>query len=166
MSAAVTQKTQNMIFATELLPSLFHGSPEQFIYYLDRDGNKFLRFYWDQAGKKGGSEEGASSFGLNYLTRPLPRNAQIILISLPEVSDEFEVYYSALIYRPYRRMPFGGLSDTSKVVALERVYDSQGNPGTRLYDIDRRLRKEIIGPGPEPAKDAFLKVVGDLLEDG
>ena len=163
MSAALTFKTQSNLFTTEVLPSLFHGSPGQFVYYLERDGNKLLRFYWDEAGKKLAEEQRASSFGLNYMTRPLPRNSEIILITLPEPCEESEAYYVALIYQPYRRLPFFGVSDISRVVVLERTYDPDCNPSTRLVDIDRHLGKEIIGPGPAPEREAFLAAVNELI---
>jgi len=59
-------KTHSMIFANEVLPSLFHSTPEAFLAYLQRDGNKFLQFYWHKAGEALPEDQRASSFGLNY----------------------------------------------------------------------------------------------------
>jgi hypothetical protein len=39
-----SDKTQQMVFVSEVLPSLFHDTLEQFIRLLARDGTKFLRF--------------------------------------------------------------------------------------------------------------------------
>jgi len=43
--------THSQIFADQILPQVFHGAPAQLWKYLERDGTKFLNFYWDNAGQ-------------------------------------------------------------------------------------------------------------------
>jgi hypothetical protein len=68
-----SDKTQQMVFVSEVLPSLFHDTPEQFIRLLARDGAKLLRFYWDEASKRLGRRRsgsgGSVSHGLQRASR-------------------------------------------------------------------------------------------------
>ena len=48
----IARKTQQMIFESEVLPSLFHSTTEKLFHYLERDSSKFLHFYWHEAGEK------------------------------------------------------------------------------------------------------------------
>ena len=65
----IAAKTQQMIFELEVLPSLFHSTPDQVFYYLERDGTKFLNFYWHEAGEKIDPSLHNEGFGLSYLIR-------------------------------------------------------------------------------------------------
>ena len=155
-------ETQSRIFCARWLPSLFHGTPVRFLGFLTNDGNKFLRFYWDQAGKDLPEEQCRDDFGLNYSFRELPNKTLVTLVTLPEPHQPGETYYMALVYRPYRRLLF--VSDTTKVIALEKTdADDPAAPPTRLVEINRHdLSREIIetdpvAPGLEEFYDAVLQ---------
>ena len=105
------EKTQQTIFVSEVLPSLFHSSPEEFLHYLAQDGNKFLRFYWEQAGASLKDREPAAPLGLNYDIRTPDDQTTVVLIALPPPNAEPEAYYAALVYRPQRRMLLFGISE-------------------------------------------------------
>ncbi len=77
------KKTHQLEFVVHVLPSLFHNSPEQFLYYLSRDGNKFLNFYWEEAGRKIGIAQPVSSFELNYVICKPKAQTVVALITLP-----------------------------------------------------------------------------------
>lgn len=161
------EKTQAMQFASVALPELFHTSPEQFITYLTRDGNRFLRFYWEQAAKIIREMPGASSFGLNYeIRRPFKkRDTVVVLVTLPKPKVQGETYYLGLVYRPHRVTPFLRISDTTSVLALELDQPLSGEPSTLLVEWTRRLVRDKIGQGPAPDLAEFFKVVIERVRD-
>jgi len=159
----LTEQTQRTIFASQVLPSLFHGNPEEFIHYLSRDGNKFLRFYWEQAGAALQDKDPAAPLGLNYDIRSPEKNTTVVLITLPPPQSEPEAYFAALVYRPLRRMPFLGIADTTKVLVLEREQTREGTPGTLLREWSRKLSGEMLGRGTPPRLESFYDTVLEQL---
>jgi hypothetical protein len=157
------EKTHSMIFTREVLPSLFHSISDLFIQYLSRDGNQFLRFYWDKAGEKFEKSEQASSFGLNYDIREPFNYVTIALITLPKPQVIGEAYFVGLIFRPLRRTPFLGISDTTKVITLEYAGNTEEDLQTILWEIDRKLARERICAGPPPQINAFFEAICNLL---
>ena len=158
----VSEKTQQMVFVSEVLPSLFHDTPEQFIRLLARDGAKFLRFYWDEAGKRLEESKRISSFSLNYDLRKPGKNIGVVLVTLPKPQVESEAYFIALIYRPNRVTPILRISDITKVVALEYVFDKKGEADTLLVEWTRELTREVISKGPAALLRIF-KAICDLI---
>ena len=157
------EKTQQTIFVSEVLPSLFHNSPEEFLHYLAQDGNKFLRFYWDQAGAALKDRDPTAPLGLNYDIRTPDDQTTVVLIALPPPAAEPEAYYAALVYRPQRRMLLFGISDTTKVLALERAEKPDGETGTLLREWSRKLTGEALGTGTLPRLEAFYESVREQL---
>jgi len=158
-------RTQTVIFETEVLPSLFHDSPEQFLYYLSRDGNKFLHFYWNIAAKDIDEKQRVPFLGLNYEIHQPGKSVTVILITLPEPRLAPEAYFIALIYRPLRRTPFLNISDTTLVITLERASGENGQPATQLVEWDRKLRYGLLGAGPGPSLKDFYRAVCNLINN-
>lgn len=77
----IANKTHQMIFETEVLPSLFHSTPEKFFHYLERDGDKFLHFYWHAAGEKINLSLHHGTYGLSYVIRRPTNRTTMALIS-------------------------------------------------------------------------------------
>jgi hypothetical protein len=157
------KKSRQIIFATEVLPDLFHHTPVEMINLLASRGNDFLKFYWDIAGKQALPDSNSSIFGLNYDIRTFLKETTICLVTLPKPVREREAYFVSLIYRPYRRTPFLGITDATRVITLE--LDSTQASGTFLRDWDKRLLPERLGAGPEPRLEVFYKTVCDLIKD-
>ena len=164
MSTTV-QQSQQKDFANQALPDLFHHTPDQFIFLLERDGTKFLRFYWDQVGKKLAQEQLISPFGLNFEIRQPLRSWKIALITLPKPHLEGEAYFEALIFRPYRVTTFLRVSDTTKVIALEYDFDSLGNERPLVVEWDKKLHREPLRSISEPAKEEFYKAVLEEIKN-
>jgi hypothetical protein len=158
-----TEKTQSQIFADEVIPSLFHNSPGQFLEFLYRDGNKFLSFYWKLAGEKCPPELKRDSFGLNYYFREPASRLLITMILLPEPIQDGESYFSALIYRPDRRILF--VADTTKIINLEKYSPPENPTGTRLVEWTRRKVREVIGSGPLPFQEEFYRAVVEQIRE-
>ncbi|MFN7036884.1 MAG: hypothetical protein ACK4SN_11020 [Bellilinea sp.] len=157
------EKTQSQIFTDEVLPSLFHNSPGQFLQFLYRDGNKFLSFYWKLAGEKCPSELKRDSFGLNYYFREPASRILITMILLPEPIQDGESYFSALIYRPDRRILF--VADTTKIINLEKYSPSENPTGTLMVEWTRRKVREVIGSGPAPYQEEFYRAVIEQIRE-
>jgi hypothetical protein len=161
--AYVIEKTQQLEFVSRVLPSLFHSAPEEFMFFLARDGNKFLRFYWDEAGKKVDEAQRVTSFGLNYEIRQPSQHVRIGLISLPEPRLNGEAYFASVIYRPTRVTPFRMVQDTTKVLTLEEALNPCKQLTTRLVEWTRRIERVELGQGQSPALEDFYQGVLDLL---
>lgn len=158
-------KTQQEAFVSEALPALFHATPEDFLLFLERDGNKFLRFYWDQAGSAPNVVKKENSFGLNHQVRQPFAHTTVVLISLPKPSQAPEAYYAALVYRPLRRSPMLMVSDTTSVITLEAAEAGPEAAGTRLREWDKKLQCEDLGPGPQPKLEEFYRKVCEMVKD-
>jgi hypothetical protein len=156
-------KTHSMIFANEVLPSLFHSTPEAFLAYLQRDGNKFLQFYWHKAGEALPEDQRASSFGLNYEIRQPNKSTTIVMVSLPTPAREKDAFFVALIFRPLRRTPFLRISDVTKVLSLEFALQAEGKKGTRIVEWTRKWGCQEIGNGPEPTLADFYEAVIEII---
>ncbi len=153
-------KTQQDVFVSRVLPSLFHSAPDEFIHYLSRDGTKFLRFYWEQAAKDEQTGARSNALGLNFdIREPFPKTT-VVLITLPR-SAGARTCFVAAVYRPTRRTPFLGLSDTTKLIALEQDGDGAA---TRLVEWNRRLGSESLGVGPQPLLEEFYDAVCELIK--
>lgn len=161
----IARKTQQMIFESEVLPSLFHSTPEKLFHYLERDSSKFLHFYWHEAGEKIDPSLKNEAFGLNYVIRRPTNRTTIALISLPEPRHEMEAYFVALIHRPMRIIPFSFVSDTTKVVSLE--YAGEGPTGAQamLVEWTRRLAREKLSSAQPLDLEGFYKVVKELIRN-
>lgn len=158
-TSTVAVRDQQTDFVSQALTDLFHTSPEQFLFLLHRDGTKFLRFYWDQVGKRLPSSQLVTAFGLNYDIRNPRRDTTVGLITLPKPKREPEAYFAALVYRPNRVTPIFRISDITKVIALEYRTDDLDNESTLLVEWTRRLEREPLNVRPEPNLDAFYDAV-------
>jgi len=158
-------KTQNMIFVSEVLPSLFHDSPKQFLTFLSKDGTQFLRFYWQEVGKRMGIVGQALLFGLNYDIRTPDKKTVIALVTLPAPPRVGEAYFAAGIYRPLRVTPILRVSDMTKVVVLELDITVDDRPRTLLVEWTKRLVRDVISTGPDPVLEAFYAAVLDLVRE-
>ena len=161
----IAAKTQQMIFESEVLPSLFHSTPDQFFRYLERDGIKFLNFYWREAGEKIDPSLHSQAFGLSYLVRRPTNRTTIALISLPEPCKELEAYFVALIYRPLRIIPFSFITDTTKVVALEYAGDGPDGARAGLVEWNRRLGREKFSNEEPLDLEGFYKAIKELIRN-
>jgi len=156
------ERTQQRVFVEEALTTLFHRTPEHFLGFLNRDGNIFLRFYWDRVGQNLKLPK-TIPYGLDFEFRKPERRATIALITLPEPKVDREAFFVALIYRPYRVTPFLLLSDTTKIIVLERHDELEDGPGTLLVEWTRRMEREVLGKGPLPVLEHFYRAVIHLV---
>jgi YD repeat-containing protein len=153
--------TQNQLFCFQALPDLFHSTADQLIALLQRDGNKFLQFYWDEAGKRLRQDTKVIPFGLNYEFIELPKSRLIIHIKLPVPILQGDARYLALLYRPDRVMLFGFLPDITKVLILVQTADEGIG---HLVEITRKLEPVRIRSNIPISKVKFLEVVKEEMD--
>lgn len=155
--------TINYEFSHRALASLFHTSPEQFLKLLDRDGNLFLRFYWNEAAKKLGYKSQNPPFGLNYSIKDPTKSMKIALVNMPDPVETGDSYTIALVYRPSRVMMFGFIQDKTALFLLEKTQtDGPDNPV--ISRISRRLEREEQRACPSAPKEEFYNKVIEILE--
>lgn len=155
--------THSKVFTDQTLPQLFHGAPGAVWKYLDRDGTKFLNFYWDNAGENVPGHRRDRPFGLNYtFSEPFPRTF-VALITLPEPKVAGEAYYCALVYRPDRRILL--VTDFSRYFTLEKAGEDNSQSGARLVQWTTHLERVEFPDEIPPHKGPFLDAVMLHLDD-
>lgn len=148
-------KTQNQEFVSQILPDLFHSAPDPFLFYLNRDGTKFLNFYWNEAGKQVNPAYRKPAFGINYAIRAPSPKVTVALIQMPTPVGAGEAHLVALCYRPTRIAPLLGIGDTSKVLVLEHSTED----ATLLIERTRRLKRAVLAYDIDPKLENFYEVV-------
>ena len=69
-------KSHQWNFAFDAIPILFHSQTDSFMKYLEKDGIKFLQFWWDHVGDKMDEEKRVSSGGLTFETERIDKKTQ------------------------------------------------------------------------------------------
>jgi hypothetical protein len=159
------ERSQQVVFFEDALPSVFHATPGDFLFYLERDGNKFLRFYWDRVGKGFVEPERMEAFGLNYIIRKPQNDTTIAIILMPAPQKIGEAYYEAFIYRPRRVTPILMINDSTSVFALIMTNPIGENDNTTIVERTRKGEAIDHGEGPAPIVEDFYKVVLELIRD-
>lgn len=155
----INVKSQQDAFAYQAIPGVFHSDSQSFLNYLAKDGNKFLKFWWDYVAKDLSKDSMVSSEGISYFVRDLDKNTTLVLISLPRHPEVSEVYFLAL-YQPRSRWGFFIRRALSRVVILEYQVGKEGAASrTNLVEVTPGGRRVVIGPGPEPRLEKFFEAV-------
>lgn len=131
--------------------------------YLSRDGTRFLEFYWEVAREQLPTNLRANSFGLNFNHFEPNEQTQVFLVTLPKPAIDGESYFSALVYRPGRRILL--VTDMTRVFNLERATDEHGNLTARLVQITPRLERVAVMPFDEINSGKFIDAVLEHLDD-
>jgi hypothetical protein len=158
-----TKKSQHYLFTYKAMPTIFFSQNEEFMFYLGRDGIKFLEFWWDKEGVKLQPEERRSSEGLGYQIRDYG-NRKLTIIKLPEPQEDQECYFLALLSKPTRRSILAW-RNLARVIALQRNIDSLGEPAPVLLDITPRGRlvrisNETCPPDGKSFYEKVLEILG------
>jgi len=153
------KKSQHYNYTHEALPTIFHSQTGGFMMYIERDGLKFLKFWWDHVGKRLDDSKLTPFKEAAYEIHDLPeKKSKICLVKLPPVREYGEILMMAFVKLPEKRVPMVRWPST-RIVALENVEGKYSSSGTRLAEITPRARLIPIGPGPEPAFPDFYQAV-------
>jgi hypothetical protein len=157
--------TQQAEFAFRTLPDLFHQDPDQFIQLLERNGNRFLNFYWDEAGKRINQTEKVVPYGIDYAMQHPNSLLQAAWITFPDPTRIGEAWLGAFIFRPTRVTMIPGVNDVARVLVLMNTSDVPGENKTSLVQITRRLEFFEVGKDILPDKIAFHSAVADIVNN-
>ncbi len=166
------KKTQHYNYTHETIPIMWHQQYQDFLKYLDKDGVKFLRFWWkhlvDNLGVKIPSDPEGLGFQVKEYTDKDGKPLNFVLLTLPKPTMVGEVFYMALIRNPKKNTFFDMFLTrlpTTRVFALEaEKLGEDGEVVTGLYELTVRARNIRVGDGCEPVLDTFHKTILKILK--
>jgi hypothetical protein len=157
------KKSQAYNFAHEVLPIMFHSQTNDFFQYLEKDGLKFLEFWWNYIGDQLPEEQRRPFTGMTFEFLPEEEKIRKAIITLPHPREEGEIYYMAVVAKPERRFAWVKLPNTRVIVLSKR--DAPENPnGTEVGDITPRGIYVRSRKGPEPTLSNMKKTVAISLK--
>ena len=152
------KRSQHFNYTFESLPTVFHSQTKDFFTYLERDGIKFLQFWWDHMGVRMGKDESEPFEDVSYEVKDIQeKKSRMVLITLPKPQVFYESYFLALLEEPVKRFPVR-LPNT-RVFALEYVPMEVSSTGTCYGEITRQARYVRYGDGSSPKMDEFYRFV-------
>ncbi len=150
--------SQHFTFAYKAIPILFHNQTKDFLTHLEKDGIKFLNFYWDYVATETDEEGKSSSSGMAFEIRQIEGGKKMVLITLPHPRKPPEAYFLALITAPPQRslLPW---RNNCRVFGLESREE-----GTHLCEVTPR-RAVVVdqGIGPRPVLGEFYQAVNRII---
>ncbi len=157
------KKSQHYNFSHEAMPVLFHSNPDNFFKYIEKDGVKFLKFYWQHLETNLRVEILSSSAGLSYTTKMINNKIKVVFITLPEPKAIGEAYNLLMVRFPQKLSLFK--VGFTRVLSLE--YEGEADDGTKLtgvYELTPRARNVRVKDGPAADSDAFYSMALDILK--
>ena len=91
-------------FGMEALPILFHSQTNQFMKYLEKDGNEFLKFWWDHVGDQLPEEKRVSPAGLSFDVEKIDAKTKLVIITLPTPKEDRDPYFLGFVAKPEKRI--------------------------------------------------------------
>jgi hypothetical protein len=149
-------------FSFETLPVIFHSQVDDFFKYLDRDGLKFLEYWWDHMSLRVDDDKNEGFEGTSFEVREVPeKKARVVLVTLPKPKHFYEVYYIACVKTPKMRFP---PIPNTHVFVLEYVPKERSASGTFFGEITPRTRFLRLCEGPEIVDlDTFYQYAYDEM---
>ena len=157
------RKSQLWNFGLEAIPILFHSSTNSFMKYIEKDGKKFLEFYWNHVGDRLPEEKRTSPAGLAFEVESIDKRTQLVIITLPTPKVDGDPYFLGLVVRPERR--FGWVRIPNSLCYVLKRADDCGQPHlTRFGEMTPRALFRERGIGLAPTKLDFKRTVKKRLE--
>ena len=157
------KKSQQWNFVFEAMPALFHSQTDGFVKYLDKDGDKFLKFWWDHVGDKLPEEKRVTPAGLTFEKEELNAKTRLITITLPSPRENGDVYFIGLIPRPERRFGVVRFYTSTMFVLLRKDEVDQPNH-TSFGEVTPKGNYHERGIGLKPTKQDFKRIIKNRLE--
>lgn len=156
-------KSQHYNFTFEALPSIFFSQTNEFVKYLDRDGVKFLKFWWDHVGDKMPEEKRVSSAGLTFDVEEIDEKNRLIIVILPSPREDGEAYFIGMVPKPERRFAMVRLHNSHMFVLRRDDHVDQPNH-TSFGILTPNAQYRERGIGLKPTKQDFKRIVKLKLE--
>ena len=154
---------QHEKYSLEILPLIFHHETDKFMSMIQRDGTKFLEFWWDRAGLEVDESKRSSSEGIKFEIKTYTDGRDIVVVRLPNPCTVGESYFLGMVTRPLKRSIFSW-KNLARVFVLTRANDDNGERQTKLAELTRSARYVALGNGPKPTQKAFMQTIIDLLD--
>ncbi len=156
-------KSQHYNFCYDAIPSMFHSQTKDFLKYLERDGIKFLQFWWDHVGQRLPFEKLIPFSNIAYEVLQVPPKTEVVFITLPPPQEDDEMYFLALVANPEKRFGWVRLP-TTRILGLARRPTEKYPSGTELGDLTPRAIYVPLGEGPQPTLEAFKQTVLERIK--
>lgn len=151
-------------FGMEALPVLFHSQTTQFMKYLDKDGIKFLQFWWNHVGDRLPEERRVTSAGLAFEVEKIDAKTNLVIITLPTPKEDLDPYFLAFIAKPERRFLWIRLPTTTSF-ALIRDENSKEQHKTSFGYLTPSGNFRPRGVGLTPTKQDFKRIVKSKISN-
>lgn len=166
------RKSQHYNYTHESIPIVWHKQTDDFLKYLDRDGKKFLEFYWKHLVDNLGVQVKSSFEGMAYEIEEIKNRSgkivTVIKMTLPQPVNKGEVYFMALIKFPKNRTVFDIFMThlpTTAVYTLEwEGMDKAGSLLTGFYELTPHARNVRIRTGCAPEMVDFMNMVRNQIK--
>lgn len=155
--------SQHQKYSLEVLPLIFHHETEKFMSMVQRDGIKFLEFWWDRAGLEVDETQRSSSEGIKFEIKPYSDGREIVLVKMPSPRKPGEVYFLGMVTRPLKRSILSW-RNLARVFVITRDDADSEDRQTKLAELTRSARYVEIGKGPKPTQKAFLETITGILD--
>lgn len=156
-------KSQHYNFAFEALPILFFSQTNDFVKYIDRDGLKFLKFWWDHVGDKMTEDKRVSPAGLQFDIKDLDEKNRLITVVMPYPKDDGEAYFLGMIPKPERRFAMVRLHN-ARMFVLRRDDKVDQAYRTSFGELTPNAAYRERGVGLNPTKQDFERIIKNRLE--
>ena len=157
------KKSQHYNFCYDVIPALFHSQTDEFMKYVQRDGLKFIQFWWDHVGSRLPAEQQTPFNGTQIEIVERTAAKRIVFIQLPPPRNEGEMYFLGLVRDPERHFAWVRLPSTRILGLVRRVKENFPN-GTELGDLTPRALYVPVGPGPAANYEDFKRVVFEMTK--
>jgi hypothetical protein len=157
-----TKKSQHYQFVYQAVPILFHHSRKDFMSLLERDGMKFLRFWWDHTGEETDEAGKQPMEGMAYEFREYKSGERLALLTLPPPRVQPEAFYMALIPPPAQKS-FLPWKNFSNVYVLQSFRNKEGQISTRISAVTPRAIIRDMEVSSAPDLESFYQAVLKLL---
>ena len=156
-------KSQHFNFTHEAIPVLFHNNSDNFFKYLEKDGVKFLEFYWKHLTTNLGVEILSSNKGLDYKIVDLEKNIRSVIITLPPPTTVGEAFFLVLVKYP-KKVSLLKVGFT-RVFSLENEgVTKDGQVLSGIYELTPRARNVRIKDGANTELQPFFQAVLAILK--
>jgi len=85
-------------YGMEAIPVLFHSQTNQFVKYIEKDGIKFLQFWWNHVGDRLPEDKRVTPAGLTFEVEQLDSKTKLIIITLPTPKENEDPYFWVLLH--------------------------------------------------------------------
>jgi hypothetical protein len=151
-------------FGMEAMPVLFHSQTNQFMKYLEKDGLKFLQFWWNHVGDRLPENRRVTSAGLAFEVEKLDTKTSLVIITLPTPKENEDPYFLGFVARPERRFLWIRLP-TTEAYALFRDDGCKEEHKTNFGYLTPSGNYRPKGVGLNPTKQDFKRTIKSRISN-